>query len=102
MTKEVKAMGGEAKALAAEMMAAFEAYRAANDERLSEIESKGAADTLLDEKLRKLDKRLDALSPGHSICDKAMRVVWRVWTRRRWQLEQMIRVAMLLRRSWIV
>ena len=62
MTKEVKAMGGEGKALAAEMMAAFEAYKSANDERLSEIEQKGAADTLLDEKLRKLDKRLDALS----------------------------------------
>lgn len=54
--------GGESKALAAEMMAVFEAYKAANDERLSEIEGKGASDTLLDEKLRKMDKRLDALS----------------------------------------
>ena len=62
MTKEVKAMDGEGKVLAAEMMAAFEAYKATNDERLAEIEQKGAADTLLDEKLRKLDKRLDALS----------------------------------------
>lgn len=62
MTKETKMAGGESKALAAEMMAVFEAYKAANDERLSEIEGKGASDTLLDEKLRKMDKRLDALS----------------------------------------
>ncbi len=62
MTKETKMVDGEAKALAAEVMATFEAYKTANDERLSEIESKGASDTLLDDKLRKLDKRLDALS----------------------------------------
>lgn len=55
-------VGGESKALAAEMMATFEAYKNANDERLNDIESKGASDTLLDEKLRRLDKRLDALS----------------------------------------
>jgi len=62
MTKETKMVGGESKALAAEMMATFEAYKNANDERLNDIESKGASDTLLDEKLRRLDKRLDALS----------------------------------------
>ncbi|MCF6329084.1 MAG: phage major capsid protein [Henriciella sp.] len=62
MTKETKMAGGESKALAAEMMATFEAYKSANDERLNEIESKGASDTLVDEKLRRLDKRLDTLS----------------------------------------
>ncbi|MEM6535654.1 MAG: phage major capsid protein [Pseudomonadota bacterium] len=62
MTKETKMAGGEPAGLNAEMMAAFEAYKAANDQRLNEIEAKGAADTLLDDKLRKLDKRLEALS----------------------------------------
>ncbi len=62
MSKEVKTVNTSAKALAAEMMATFEAYKQANDERLAEIESKSSADTLLDEKLRKLDKRIDYLS----------------------------------------
>ena len=62
MTKETKMAATSAKAIAAEMMATFEAYRQANDERLAEIEAKGAADTLLDDKLARLDKRIDALS----------------------------------------
>ncbi|GAB5457386.1 MAG: phage major capsid protein [Henriciella sp.] len=62
MTKETKMAGSEAKTLAAETIAAFEAYKQANDERLNEIERKGVADTLLDEKLAKLDKRIEALS----------------------------------------
>lgn len=62
MTKETKMADGDGKALAAEMMAVFEAYKSANDERLDEIESKGASDTLLDEKLRRMDKRIEALS----------------------------------------
>ncbi len=62
MTKETKMAGSGSKALAADMMATFEAYKVANDERLTEMERKGAADTLLDDKLHKLDKRLDALS----------------------------------------
>ena len=62
MSKEVKSVPTGAKALAAEMMATFEAYKQANDERLAEIELKSSADALLDEKLRKLDKRIDYLS----------------------------------------
>ena len=62
MSKETKALDGDAKALVAEIMATFEAYKQANDERLAEIESKGSADTLLDEKLKKMDRRLDVLS----------------------------------------
>lgn len=62
MTKETKANRQADKSVLADMMAAFEAYKQANDERLNEIEAKGAADTLLDEKLARLDKRLDALS----------------------------------------
>ncbi|MEL7285766.1 MAG: phage major capsid protein, partial [Pseudomonadota bacterium] len=46
----------------AEIMTAFEAYKETNDQRLAEIEAKGAGDTLLDEKLRKLDQRIDTLS----------------------------------------
>ena len=62
MTKETKMADGDVKVLAAEMMSAFEAYRQANDERLSEIEQKGSADTLLDDRLRRLDRRIDQLS----------------------------------------
>lgn len=62
MTKETKMAGTDVKTLAADMMAAFEAYKEANDARLAEIESKGAGDTLLDEKLKKIDRRLDQLS----------------------------------------
>lgn len=62
MTKETKAMTSEAKSIAAELMATFEAYKNANDARLIELEQKGAADTLLDDKLARLDKRIDVLS----------------------------------------
>lgn len=62
MTKETKMAGTDMKSVAADMMAAFEAYKQANDARLAEIEAKGAADTLLDDKLKKLDRRLDQLS----------------------------------------
>lgn len=37
----------------------FESYRLANDERLAEIESRGAADPLLDEKVARIDAALD-------------------------------------------
>lgn len=58
MTRETKM----AKADTAEMMAVFEAYRQANDARLAEIEKKGEADPLSDEKLARIDRRLEALS----------------------------------------
>src|SRR5262245_19259338 len=50
---------GEARALAAEMMAAFEALKAANDARIEEIERRGHADPLLEAKLQKIEKSLD-------------------------------------------
>lgn len=62
MTKETKMAGTDMKSIAADMMAAFEAYKQANDERLAEIEAKGAGDTLIDDKLKKLDRRLNQLS----------------------------------------
>ena len=61
MTKETKMAGTDMKSLAADMMATFEAYKQANDARLAEIEAKGSPDTLLDDKLKKIDRRLDQL-----------------------------------------
>ena len=47
------------RAITAEMMAAFEALKAANDARLDEIEKRGAADPLLEAKLSKIETSLD-------------------------------------------
>lgn len=46
----------------ADLMAAFEAYKQANDARLAEIEARGSADPLTDERLARIDRRLEALS----------------------------------------
>ncbi len=62
----------EARAAMHEMMAAFEAFKGANDARLDEIEKKASADALLEEKVARIDQavagaqaRLDrALSEG--------------------------------------
>lgn len=51
------------KALAAAVEAVntgFEEFKAANDQRLKEIETKGSADPLLDDKLSKIQKEMDA------------------------------------------
>jgi HK97 family phage major capsid protein len=47
------------RAVTAEMLAAFEALKAANDARLEEIEKRGAADPLLEAKLQKIEMSLD-------------------------------------------
>ncbi|WP_018147593.1 phage major capsid protein [Henriciella marina] len=62
MTKETKMATREDVGATAEMMAAFEAYQETNDQRLTEIEGKGAADPLLEAKLKKLDRRIDEIS----------------------------------------
>ncbi|MFZ4166178.1 phage major capsid protein [Brevundimonas sp. NPDC058933] len=72
--KEIKTVSGnpEARAALHEMMAAFEAFKGANDARLDEIEKKASADVLLEEKVARIDQavtgaqaRLDrALSEG--------------------------------------
>ncbi len=49
----------DARVMTAEMLAAFEALKAANDARLEEIEKRGAADPLLDAKLQKIEASLD-------------------------------------------
>ncbi len=46
----------EARAAMHEMMAAFEAFKGANDARLDEIERKASADTLLEEKVARIDQ----------------------------------------------
>lgn len=45
--------------IAREMAVAFEALKAANDARLDDIEKRGAADPLIEERLAKIDKTLD-------------------------------------------
>ena len=56
--KETKQAPGtpEARAAMHEMMAAFEAFKGANDARLDEIERKASADTLLEEKVARIDQ----------------------------------------------
>ncbi len=55
---ETKA-GGSVGAAFEEFMRAFEAYKDTNDERLSELERRSAADPLIDDKLARLDRALD-------------------------------------------
>lgn len=62
MSRETKMAVDEPGTIAGQVMAAFEAYKQANDERLAEIEAKGSADVLIDEKLARLDRRIDQLS----------------------------------------
>jgi HK97 family phage major capsid protein len=56
--KETKQASGQPEARAAmhEMMAAFEAFKGANDARLDEIEKKASADALLEEKVARIDR----------------------------------------------
>ena len=50
----------EARAALHEMMAAFEAFKGANDARLDEIERKASADALLEEKVARIDQAVAA------------------------------------------
>ena len=69
--KETKTASGtpEARAAMHEMMAAFEAFKGANDARLSEIEKKASADTLLGEKVARIDQ---AVGAAQARLDRAM------------------------------
>jgi HK97 family phage major capsid protein len=60
--KETKTVSGtpEARAVMHEMMAAFEAFKGANDARLDEIEKKASADVLLEEKVARIDAAVGA------------------------------------------
>ena len=59
-TKQVPApsavAGAETRAALGEVLAAFEAFRDANDARLEEIERKSSADVLLEEKVARIDQ----------------------------------------------
>ena len=46
----------------ADLAATFEAFKQTNDQRLAEIEKKGAADPLVDDRLRRIDRQLESLS----------------------------------------
>ncbi|MGL4323005.1 MAG: phage major capsid protein [Beijerinckiaceae bacterium] len=59
MTPEIKAIGTDAVAAFDELSRTFESYRAENDDRLRQIEKRGAADPLTDEKLSRIDRALD-------------------------------------------
>lgn len=50
---------GEVKKAVAPVMTAFEEYKQTNDARIADIAKKGSADPLYDEKLAKIDQRLD-------------------------------------------
>jgi len=69
--KETKTATGtpEARAAMHEMMAAFEAFKGANDARLDEIEKKASADTLLEEKVARIDQ---AVSSAQARLDRAL------------------------------
>lgn len=68
--KETKqaAASPEARAMMHEVMAAFESYKAANDERISAVESR-RADTLLEEKVARIDA---ALSSAQARLDRSL------------------------------
>jgi HK97 family phage major capsid protein len=55
MALETKHTQTEEKAMAADLLYTFEAFKAENDQRLADIEKRGAPDPLQDEKLRKLE-----------------------------------------------
>ena len=59
----------EARAAVHEMMAAFEAFKGANDARLDEIERKASADTLLEEKVARIDQ---AVGQAQARLDRAL------------------------------
>lgn len=59
-------MADETKDAAAAVMTAFEEFKATNDARLKEIETKSAADPLLTDKLEKIETALAAYEPLNS------------------------------------
>ena len=59
-TLETKSAGGETARAFEEFMEAFEAFKETNDQRLDEIERRGAADAVTAEKLARIEDTLDA------------------------------------------
>jgi len=69
--KETKTVSGtpETRAAMHEVMAAFEAFKGANDARLAELEKKASADTLLEEKVARIDA---AVGSAQARLDRAL------------------------------
>ena len=67
-TKQASA-SPEARAAMHEMMAAFEAFKGVNDARLDEIERRSSTDTLLEEKVARIDQ---AVSAAQARLDRVM------------------------------
>jgi len=59
-TLETKGAGGETARAFEEFLEAFEAFKETNDQRLAEIEQRGATDTLVAEKLARIEETLDS------------------------------------------
>jgi HK97 family phage major capsid protein len=57
---ETKGSGGETARVLDELLEAFEAFKESNDQRLSEIEQRGCADAITEEKLARIEEALDA------------------------------------------
>jgi HK97 family phage major capsid protein len=53
--------GGDVKTAINEFMRSFEEFKSSNDSRLKEIEKKGSADVVLEEKVNKINSSLDKL-----------------------------------------
>lgn len=56
---ETKGAGGETARAFEEFLEAFEAFKETNDQRLAEIEQRGASDALVAEKLARIEETLD-------------------------------------------
>ena len=69
--KETKTVSGspETRAAMHEVMAAFEGFKGANDARLAELEKKASADTLLEEKVARIDA---AVGSAQARLDRAL------------------------------
>ncbi len=69
--KETKTVSGspETRAAMHEVMAAFEAFKGANDARLAELEKKASVDTLLEEKVARIDA---AVGSAQARLDRAL------------------------------
>ncbi|MGN6159652.1 MAG: phage major capsid protein, partial [Devosia sp.] len=50
---------GDTEALVSELMGAFEEFKRSNEQRLGEIEKRGSADALTEEKITRLNQALD-------------------------------------------
>jgi predicted phage gp36 major capsid-like protein len=57
---ETKGAGGETARAFEEFLEAFEAFKETNDQRLNDIEQRGATDTLVAEKLARIEETLDS------------------------------------------